>query len=91
LNPWITIILGADSVPLPKPAPDAALKACVELRIDPSEAIVVGDSTKDILMGRAAGMRTCAALFHEVGRDDVLAVRPDFTISNLSELPALLP
>lgn len=90
LDPWISLILGSDNVASPKPAPDSALKACNVLGIDPLDAIVVGDSTKDILMGKAAGMRTCAALFHDTGRDEVTATRPDVTIGSLSELPALI-
>lgn len=53
------------------------------------EAIIVGDSlTSDIRGGIDAGIRTCWFNPHKrVGREDI---RPDFEITQLGQLPALL-
>lgn len=55
----------------------------------PSRAIIVGDSlTSDILGGIQAGISTCWVRLP--GRKEREDIRPDYTISALSELPALL-
>lgn len=56
---------------------------------DPSRAIIVGDSlTSDILGGIQAGISTCWVRLP--GRKEREDIRPDYTISALFELPALL-
>ncbi|HEU0196600.1 MAG TPA: phosphoglycolate phosphatase [Nevskiaceae bacterium] len=54
-------IIGGDSAPRPKPAPDPLLMACTQLKIDPAEALYVGDDERDVQAGRAAGTRVAAA------------------------------
>ncbi|MBR0160329.1 MAG: YjjG family noncanonical pyrimidine nucleotidase [Oscillospiraceae bacterium] len=51
--------------------------------------IIIGDSlTSDILGGIRAGIRTCwFNLRHRPAREEI---RPDYTVSSLSEIPALL-
>lgn len=47
--------------PLPsKPAPDMLFAACEQLNVKPAECLYVGDDLRDIVAGRAAGMRTVA-------------------------------
>ena len=41
------VIVGGDDVPQGKPAPDMLLRACELLRVDPSEAWMIGDSRYD--------------------------------------------
>ncbi len=45
----------ADDVAAGKPAPDMCLRACDETGIDPSATVVIGDTTYDMQMARAAG------------------------------------
>ena len=55
--------------------------------------IVVGDSTSDILSGRAAGALTIAVLTGArtpEARDLLAQSKPDFTIEDMTKLPALL-
>lgn len=56
---------------------------------DPSRALMVGDSlTSDIRGGLNAGIKTCWLNYNnKPGREDI---RPDYEISAISELPALL-
>jgi len=55
-------VLGADDVTNGKPAPDMALEACRRLGVNPSEAVVVGDTEADMRMGRAAGVALCVGV-----------------------------
>jgi len=41
-----------------KPSPELIRRACADLDLDPHASAVVGDSGRDIEMGRAAGCRT---------------------------------
>jgi len=49
------VVVGADTVGLPKPAADPALHALARLRVAPSDAAFVGDQDPDIACGLAAG------------------------------------
>ncbi|MFA5937996.1 MAG: phosphoglycolate phosphatase [Sinimarinibacterium sp.] len=53
--------VSADDVPQAKPAPDSLLRACTLLALRPQDCVYVGDDARDIVAGRAAGMRTIAA------------------------------
>jgi phosphoglycolate phosphatase len=49
-------VFGHDAVAHGKPAPDLALLAASSLRVAPANALVIGDSTDDLRMARAAGI-----------------------------------
>ena len=51
----------------------------------PAEAIVVGDTTFDIEMGRAAGCMTCGVTYGNHNRDILKSSRADFLIDNFSQ------
>lgn len=55
------VIVTADDVKHPKPAPDLYLLACERLGVDPSDAIAVEDSATGVLAAKAAGL-TCIAV-----------------------------
>ena len=63
LRDVVDVVLGYTSVPNPKPAPDIALLALERLRVDPSAAAVVGDSTHDLQMAHRAGVRSIAVTY----------------------------
>jgi len=50
------VIVSAEDVEHPKPAPDLYLLACRRLGVDPSEAIAVEDSPTGVRSAKAAGM-----------------------------------
>jgi len=49
---YIDIVVGADSVESPKPAPDMVNKICSHFQVEPSLAILIGDTVMDALLGR---------------------------------------
>jgi phosphoglycolate phosphatase len=63
LRPLIEVALGYTSVPNPKPAPDLALEALRRMRLDARDAAVVGDTTLDLEMATAAGLRSIAVTY----------------------------
>lgn len=57
------VIVGADAVPRPKPDPASGLLILNRLGIPASHAVMVGDTTHDLHMAHAAGMRSVAVSY----------------------------
>ena len=89
LAPFITYVLGANSVTHAKPHPEPVLKTMADLGYAPDETLVVGDMPVDILMGKGAGARTCAVTYGNASREDLAAAGADLIIDDFSELTAI--
>ena len=63
-------IVSGDSTPHPKPDPSPLFLACSTLQVAPGQTIYVGDDRRDIIAGRAAGMRTVTAAYGYLGGDE---------------------
>lgn len=88
----MSVVIGGDTTSYAKPHPEPLLEAARRLGVQPKHCIYVGDDERDILAGKAAGMRTVAAAYGYLGRGaDVLAWRADAIIKNPLELLSLLP
>lgn len=57
------MVVGGDSLPNKKPAPDQLLHIADTLQIGIEQCVMVGDSKNDILAGKAAGMTTVAVRY----------------------------
>lgn len=73
-----------------KPSPEPLLFICNELKIDPSDTLMIGDTELDIQCGKNAGSKTCGVLYGYRTRDQLEKEKPDFLISGLSELKKVL-
>jgi len=73
-----------------KPAPDAVLAALAALRCTPQQALMVGDTTADILAGKAAGIRTCAVTYGFGSLEELQRCQPDYVIDTFSDLARLV-
>jgi 2-phosphoglycolate phosphatase len=62
-QPQASVIVTPDDVDQPKPHPEAILLACERLQCHPARTIYVGDHSRDIEAGRAAGCTTVAAAY----------------------------
>ena len=58
-----SVLVCADQVTEPKPAPEALLKACDILNVKSEKSIYIGDHQRDIEAGQRAKMTTITALF----------------------------
>jgi phosphoglycolate phosphatase len=58
--PCIDLIVGGDTGPARKPAPDMLLHALAQLGVEPNHALMVGDGPADIDAARAANVRSIA-------------------------------
>jgi pyrophosphatase PpaX len=76
-----------------KPRPDPLWVALerLGLRARPSEAVYVGDSTHDLVAGRAAGVQTAAALWGPFPRHRLTSLDPDFLLATIGDVLDLCP
>jgi phosphoglycolate phosphatase len=62
--------VSGDTTPYAKPHPEPILHAARVANIDPSNSIYVGDDIRDIVAGKAAGMKTIAAAYGYCGCEE---------------------
>jgi phosphoglycolate phosphatase len=84
------LILGTEDGVPHKPAPDLLLLAAARVERAPEEGMMVGDTTRDILAGRAAGMATCGVSWGATGADRLHAAGAHHVIDHIDELLALV-
>lgn len=86
-----SVIVSGDTTPHAKPHPAPLLEAARRIGVDPGRCVYVGDDERDILAGRAAGMRTVAATYgYLVPQTDVAQWGANATIHCGNELLQLL-
>jgi HAD superfamily hydrolase (TIGR01509 family) len=73
-----------------KPAPDAIIAALAALHCAPQQALMVGDTTADILAGKAAGLKTCAVTYGFGSLAALQQCQPDYVIDTFSDLVRLV-
>lgn len=69
-----------------KPAPDSALMIMKKMGWKADETLVVGDTTYDIEMGKAAGCRTLAVTYGNHPRETILSARPEYLADRFEEI-----
>lgn len=84
LSSLISHILGADDVNKGKPDPEPVNRTLERFRLRPEEAIVVGDTSFDIHMGRNAGTKTCGVTYGNGSRESLVGA--DWLIDDFSQL-----
>jgi pyrophosphatase PpaX len=90
LESMMDVLVCADEVANAKPHPEPVEKAVALLRADPATAVYVGDSIHDMVAGRAAGVRTAAALWGPFSREHLAGAAPDYWLDTPADLVALL-
>jgi pyrophosphatase PpaX len=90
LEALMDVLVCADEVTNPKPHPEPVEKAVALLGADPASTVYVGDSIHDMHSGRAAGVKTAAALWGPFGRNYLESASPDYWLESPRDLVALL-
>jgi len=84
-------IVSGDTTPHAKPHPAPMFEAARRLGLPPEVCLYVGDDERDIVAGRAAGMKTVAATYGYLGeKNDFTLWGADFHIHSPKELLQLL-
>lgn len=80
-------VVSGDTTPHAKPHPEPLLEAARRLGVAPAHCVYVGDDERDIIAGRAAGMRTVAATYGYMGaQGDATRWEADTSIASPLEL-----
>lgn len=82
-------VAGFDSGFGAKPDPDPLLAFARHHGLDPARVAMVGDSTHDLIAGRAAGMQVLAVLTGVAGHDDLVSLA-DAVLPDIGALPGWL-
>jgi phosphoglycolate phosphatase len=84
-------VVSGDTTPFAKPHPEPLYEAARRLGVASEACIYVGDDERDIIAGRAAGMKTVAATYGYMGSQaDATLWNADASISSPLELLKLL-
>lgn len=86
----VQAVVSADDVPHGKPHPDPALRVLELTGCPPEEALMVGDASYDILMGRGAGCRTCGVTYGNQTAAQLREAGADYLIDDFKNLLNLL-
>jgi phosphoglycolate phosphatase len=81
--------LSAACVPFPKPHPLMLERALAMLGVAPDRALMVGDTTVDLLMGRAARVDTCAVTYGAHTEEELRREGPTHVVRSASEIPGV--
>jgi pyrophosphatase PpaX len=84
------VLVCADEVTNPKPHPEPVQNAVALLGADPASTVYVGDSIHDMQSGRAAGVKTAAALWGPFGRSHLQSALPDYWLEAPTDLINLI-
>ena len=89
LAKYFEVIVGGDVVPFRKPDPRHLFAALERLRVEPADAVMVGDGVNDYAVARAAGM---AVILMRYGYLRVApeSLSPDAWLDDFAEIPAAL-
>ena len=87
IRDWFEMVVGADSVTKGKPDPEPVLTILDALGWQPTSTLVVGDADVDIMMGNAAGCKTCAVTYGNGSTASLRAASPDYMADTF---PAIL-
>ena len=90
LEALMDVMVCADEVRNPKPHPEPVEKAVALLGADPARTVYVGDSIHDMHSGRAAGVKTAAALWGPFGRSHLESAGPDYWLEKPEDLVGLM-
>ncbi len=87
---FFDVTIGGDQVERIKPDPQPLLMAAEKLRVDPKQAVMLGDSVSDVMAARAAGMPIICVNYGYNHGQDIRSHDPDAVINSLAQLKTLI-
>ncbi|MGH3623159.1 MAG: HAD family hydrolase [Sciscionella sp.] len=80
------MVVGADQVRQPKPHPETGLMILEKFGVQASQAVLVGDTTHDLLMAKAAGVRSIAVTYGVHGFDELKSAQPTWIADTFNDV-----
>jgi phosphoglycolate phosphatase len=88
LRGFFVQVYGGNSFTTKKPDPEGARRLLAETKTQPREAVIIGDSSIDVITGRNAGMWTCGVTYG-FAPHTLCEAPPDVTLDDPQELAVL--
>jgi phosphoglycolate phosphatase len=88
LRDVFSLVVGADQVSKPKPDPEAGLLVLNELGVPPANAVMVGDTTHDVLMAHGAGMASIGVTYGVHSVEQLLSAGPTWLVDSFAGVVA---
>ncbi len=86
LRKYFSYVMGRRNGMAIKPSAEPLQFICKELKVEPSQTLMVGDSELDIQCGKNAFAKTCAALYGYRSEDFIKQEMPDYSITEIKQL-----
>lgn len=83
---YFQIVVGAEAQFPNKPDPQGLLHICEQIKCEPQEVAMVGDSVVDIDTARAAGCKAVAVTWGFQATEELIAAQPDLLVQTPAEL-----
>jgi phosphoglycolate phosphatase len=80
------IVISGDSLAEKKPHPLPLLHAAETFGIDPSDALMIGDSKSDVKAARAAGFKIACLTYGYNHGEDIRKYEPDIVLDSLADI-----
>ncbi|MDE6669532.1 MAG: HAD family hydrolase [Muribaculaceae bacterium] len=90
IDQLFTVLKADEDVINKKPAPDMVRDILSELNCSPADAMMVGDTSFDIEMGKSAGVRSCGVTYGNHNRFQLIEAGADYVIDSITEIIPLL-
>jgi hypothetical protein len=90
LDDIITLIVAAEDVRHAKPDPEPVLKTLKHYHLQPEDAVVVGDTHFDILMGRNAHCMTVGVTYGNGSRESLMEAGADAIVDDFAEIAEMV-
>jgi len=90
LSPYFMVALGADATINKKPHPEPLLTVLQRMGVNPSEAVMIGDSPVDVEAARAANIPIGLVSHGFVEEEHLKAAHPDWLVHSLLDFKEIL-
>ncbi|WP_434449915.1 HAD family hydrolase [Lentzea sp. E54] len=88
LREEFAVVVGADQVAKPKPDPESGFLVLRRLGVAAANAVMVGDTTHDVLMAHAAGMASVGVTYGVHSVDQLLSANPTWLVDSFAGVVA---
>lgn len=83
---YFNLVVGADQVSHPKPHPEMGFLVMKKLDVLPENAVMVGDTTHDLLMAKDAGMHSIAVTYGIHDIEKLKLSKPTWIVNTFDEV-----
>ncbi len=88
LREEFSVVVGADQVSKPKPDPESGFLVLDRLGVSAKNAVMVGDTTHDVLMAHGAGMPSIGVTYGVHSVDQLLSSDPTWLVDSFAGVVA---